>query len=87
MARKKGKDSEKLYRMGLGDPRSGPERFAGALTRATRSRAIRAQDRRYDDSAEKMARNIRAADEDRKRRGESSSRPRATKKATKRRGK
>ena len=67
--------SEKLYRMGGSDPRSGTERLAGVVNRSVASKAVKKQDRRWDDSPSKMARNIAEADKDRARRGVTSRSP------------
>ncbi len=61
---------EKVHRLGLGDPRTGPERLMSALS-AGLSKDKR-QGRRWDDSPETMAKNRRATEkrleEERKRR-------------------
>lgn len=70
MARKKkpSRDVERLHRIGLADPRTGRERLAGVINRAVQPASVRRQDRRYDDSPSKMARNVRAAEEAAKKR-------------------
>jgi hypothetical protein len=53
---KKRAPKEQIYRQGLGDPRTGPERIAGLVNRAAQgSPAVR----RYDDSPADMAKNLK----------------------------
>lgn len=70
MATRKNKDSERIYRIGGSDPRTGMERLAGLVGRAISP--DKKQNRRYDDSPERMASNRRATEkrleEERKRR-------------------
>lgn len=73
MARKKQSDSDRLYKLGGSDPRSGAERLAGVLNRGVSSRAVKTQNRRWDDSAATRARHEAATEADRKRRGVTSS--------------
>lgn len=55
------KSKERIHRVGLGDPRSGMERLAGVINRGVQPKSLKKQDRRYDDSPSKMARNRAAA--------------------------
>ena len=88
MARRKKSQSasERIHRLGLADPRTGRERLGAMIGRAGATKTTKRQDRRWDDSPEKMARNIRESDAARKRAGISSSRPakKAAKKSTRR---
>lgn len=87
MARRKKSqsDSERINRLGLADPRTGRERLGAMIGRAGATKTTKRQDRRWDDSPEKMARNIRESDAARKRAGISSSRPKKAAKKTTRR--
>lgn len=60
---------ERIHRVGLGDPRTGRERIAGVINRAVQPKGIRDQNRRYDDSPTKMAKNQAEADRINKARG------------------
>lgn len=51
---------ERIYKAGLGDPRTGPERIAGVVNRAL-SGNRKAPGRAYDDSPTVMARNKAAS--------------------------
>lgn len=51
---------EKVYRLGLADPRSGAERVAGAINRVA-SGNRKAPVRKYDDSPTTMAKNRAAS--------------------------
>lgn len=68
------------YKAGGSDPRSGVERLAGLINRGVSSKAIKSQDRKYDDSHAKRAKNIAAADAEQKRRGVTSRTPKKGKK-------
>lgn len=51
---------ERVYRAGMADPRSGPERIAGMINRVA-SGNRKAPVRQYDDSPSKMAKNRKAS--------------------------
>ena len=55
MAAKSGNGKERIYRVGLADPRTGPERIAGLVNRAV-TVGRKAPVRSYDDSPSVMAR-------------------------------
>lgn len=61
---------ERVHRLGLGDPRTGPERFMSTIARGLSP--DKKQNRKWDDSPETMAKNKRATakrlEEERKRR-------------------
>lgn len=51
-----GKVGERVYKLGLADPRTGPERVAGTVNRAVQVDR-KSPVRRYDDSPAVMAKN------------------------------
>ena len=53
-------DREKVYKQGLGDPRTGPERVAGLINRAA-TQGRKAPVRQYDDSPATMRKNRAAS--------------------------
>lgn len=53
---KKRAPKEQIYRQGMADPRTGPERIAGLVNRAAQVDR-KAPVRRYDDSPATMAKN------------------------------
>lgn len=52
---------KKIYKLGGADPRRPAERIAGMINRAAQPKAIRQQNRQWDDSPTKMAKNRAAA--------------------------
>jgi hypothetical protein len=52
-------EQERIYRAGIGDPRQGAERIAGAINRVA-SGNRKAPVRQYDDTLMQMARNRKA---------------------------
>lgn len=54
------KTGERIYRLGGSDPRTGMERLAGLVGRAVSP--DKKQNRRYDDSPERRASNLRATE-------------------------
>jgi len=58
---------ERVYRAGGSDPRTGPERFMSAISKAVSP--DRGQNRKWDDDAATVAKNKRKTAERRKRQG------------------
>jgi hypothetical protein len=52
---------ERTYKAGGSDPRTGPERLAGVINKGLARSALKKQDRNYDDTPAKMAKNVKLA--------------------------
>ncbi len=54
-------EKERVYRLGMADPRSGPERIMGMVNKAFANKVAKKQHRSYDDSPEQMRKNLQAS--------------------------
>lgn len=70
--------SKRIFKQGLADPRTGPERIIGLVNKALASPTTKKQGRRYDDSPSKRARNVQETQKAQKARGVTTARPRKT---------